>query len=203
MDGKEGVKSVSDVLQRADIALDGYEDIFSDFDPSPYSKRLLSDDFLSELHRRYSVTGKGKLEVLFTLPKADRDEKTEALIKKRIKDYFRGRVKDVERRARDKTRAGIVRIAAGIIFSLAFFAFPELEAAPAATILSVLIWYSMWTGFESLSEASIRLNRRRAFAERFLKAEYEFVAEEDVLESMQKMQVEAQAPPVAPPAPKK
>lgn len=188
MDGKNAPKTVSDVLQKADIALDHYDDIFSDFDPSPIEKRLLSEDFTYELRRRYAATGKGEFAVNFTLPKAVRSEKTEALIKKRIKEHFRGRMRDIERKARDKAHNGAIRLAIGVLLSFSLFVIPELETVPALTIFSVLIWYSTWSGLENLLQASSSFGKKRAFAEKFMKAEYAFYSEEDVIASMQKLQ---------------
>lgn len=178
---------VSDALQATQIALDNYEDIFSDFDPSPIEKRLLSEDFISELRRRHAATGKGEFMVNFTLPKAMRSEKTEALIRKRLKEHFKGRVREIERKAREKADNGSHRLLAGVLLTIALFLFPQLEVVPVLTILSVLIWYSLWSGLENVLEASSSLRRKKAFAEKFMKAEYNFYSEEDVIQSMQKL----------------
>src|SRR4030042_191107 len=119
--------TVSDVLQRADIALDDYDDIFSDFDFSPYEKRLLSEDFLRELSRRYSYARKGQFAVNFTLPGARRSEKVESLVRKRIKEHFKSRCKEIGRKTRDKTRNGVIRVSIGVLLSFSLFVVPELE----------------------------------------------------------------------------
>ncbi|MCI0504304.1 hypothetical protein L0Y65_06380 [Candidatus Micrarchaeota archaeon] len=184
----ERARTVSDVLQKADISIDSYEDIFSDFDPSPIEKRLLSEDFIYELRRRHAATGKGEFVVNFTLPKSMRSEKTEALIRKRIKEHFKSRVREIERKAREKADNGSHRLLAGVLLTIALFLFPQLEIVPVLTILSVLIWYSLWSGLENVLEASSSLRRKKAFAEKFMKAEYSFISQEDVLQSMQKLQ---------------
>jgi hypothetical protein len=188
MEAKSEPRTVSDVLQSADIALDNYDDLFSDFDPSPYEKRLLSEDFIYELRRRYAARGKGEFIVNFTLPGAVRSEKTEALIRKRIKEHFKSRVREIERKAREKANNGAARLAIGIILSFALFLIPALETVPALTIFSVLIWYSTWSGLENLLQASTSYSRKRAFAEKFMKAEYNFLSQEAFLQSMQKLQ---------------
>ncbi len=199
MDGKDGPMTVSDVLQKADIALDDYDVLCSDFDPSPYEKRLLSEDFISELHRRYAATGKGDFVVNFTLPRSVRSEKTESLIKKRVKEHFRNRIRDIERKTREKANNGAIRLLLGVALSVALFLVPALETVPILTIFSVLIWYSIWSGLENVLEASSSLNRRKAFAEKFMRADYNFYSQEDVLESMQKLQ---ESEPVAKTPPK-
>lgn len=56
---------LSSILNSIQIALDHYDDIFSDFDPSPFSQRMLSDDFLKEMQKRYIETKKGSLKYGF------------------------------------------------------------------------------------------------------------------------------------------
>ena len=188
MDGKNEPKTVSDVLQKVDMALDVYDDLFSDFDPSPYHTRLLSEDFLSELRRRYVSTGENDIVVNFTIPEALRNDKTESLIKKRIKEHFKMRVRAIKQKAREKVDNGVIRLAGGILLSIALFIIPELETVPLLTIFSVLIWYSIWSGLENVLEASSSLGRKKAFAEKFMRADYIFFSQEEVLESMQKLQ---------------
>ena len=45
-------------LAEISILLDSYDDIFSDFDPSPYSERTLSDDYFNINDRRFPSRGK-------------------------------------------------------------------------------------------------------------------------------------------------
>jgi hypothetical protein len=177
-------KTVADVLQTVSIALDTYDDIFSDFDPSPYEKRILSVDFLKELRRRYAENTRGEFAITFTLPRPIRSEKTEALVKKRIKDYFRGMLKDVEKLRVESMQKGALRLLIGVILSLLLLLFPQLDVMPVLTIVSVLIWYVLWTGFEYIFEAARRLKRKQAFYEKFLKAGYSFVAEEEVVRTL-------------------
>ncbi|MBM3229972.1 hypothetical protein FJZ26_06065, partial [Candidatus Parvarchaeota archaeon] len=70
------------------IAIDTYDDIFSDFDPRPYSTRQVSHDFLVEIRARYKETRGGRIEVRFIVPDIERDLKTESVIKKRLREYF-------------------------------------------------------------------------------------------------------------------
>ena len=53
------------------LILDNYDDIFSDFDPRPYTVRALSDDFLNEC--RKAIIEKGEnIELRFLLSKKQR-----------------------------------------------------------------------------------------------------------------------------------
>jgi hypothetical protein len=48
----------------------------------------------------------------------------------------------------------------------------------------VLIWYVLWSGFEELFDVSRRLKRKEAFYDKFLRAEYNFMDQEEVVRSM-------------------
>lgn len=76
-------KSSEDIL----LVLDSYDDLFSDFDPRPYSKKALSEDFLVEC-KKASLDKKGKIQIKFFLPKQKREPMDEIKIKKRMKEHF-------------------------------------------------------------------------------------------------------------------
>ncbi|MFH1520362.1 MAG: hypothetical protein ABID61_01830 [Candidatus Micrarchaeota archaeon] len=185
---KSDLKTISDVMQITQIALDNYDDIFSDFDPSPYGTRLLSEDFLRELSRRYSQKKKGEFIVNFTIPANERSEKTESLIKKRFKDYFKQELKNLEKIQKDKRFDGMIRILVGILLSALLITVPELDTTPILTIFSVLLWYVLWSGFELIFDASREFKRKLVFTENFMKAKYNFVTEEQIITTIQKLQ---------------
>lgn len=49
-EAQQKIEETEKILEMSEISiwLDNYDDIFSDFDPRPYSQRSLSDDFLAE-----------------------------------------------------------------------------------------------------------------------------------------------------------
>lgn len=69
------------------LVLNSYEDIFSDFDPRPYSKKALSVDFLQEC-RKASADKKGKIHLKLFLLESKRNLLDEVKIKKRMKEHF-------------------------------------------------------------------------------------------------------------------
>lgn len=176
---------VSDVFQATRIALDSYDDLFSDFDPSPYENRLLSADFVRELYRRHGITPKGDTIVNFTLPAKMRSAQTEDLIRKRLKAYFKDKQRKVDRRAHELRKKGMVRISVGVFFTFALVLFPWLDAQPFITLVSVLIWFFMWTGFDSMLNSIEGAKGRREFYDRFLRAKYNFTEEEVVIKQVE------------------
>ncbi len=180
----EPQKTVADVLQSTQIALDTYDDIFSDFDSSPYATRVLSDDFLQELRKRYAETQTGDLVVNFTLPSSLRSEKTESLVRKRLKDYFKAQRMETAKAIRNIRRKGFVRVFFGALALLPMVFSPEQIVMPLSTLLSVLSWYFLWSGFDNLLEVPTRLSSEKQFFEKFVKAKYNFVPEEQIARSI-------------------
>ena len=78
------------ILEMSEISLwlDNYDDIFSDFDPRPYSLRSLSDDFLFEAKKVSRDKDANRLELRFLISLEHRYSKVEATIKKRLRDHF-------------------------------------------------------------------------------------------------------------------
>lgn len=182
-------KSVSDVLQSTQIALDGYEDIFSDFDPSHYSKRLLSIDFLRELYRRYTSTEKGDLIINFTMPSKLRSQETETLIRRRIRDFFKERLRKIDKKKKNLKNKGLVRIAVGIaasiLVSVGAITMELPEEGYLITVPSVLAWYLLWSGFELFFDSSGKHRGKKNFYEKMIKARYNFMDEEKLLEQIE------------------
>jgi hypothetical protein len=69
------------------LILDSYDDIFSDFDPRPYSEKALSGDFLLEC-KKASADKRGKIKLRLFVPKQKRSSIDEIKIKKRLKEHF-------------------------------------------------------------------------------------------------------------------
>jgi len=169
------------------IALDDYQDIFSDFDTAPFHRRTLSDDFLKEIERRYVETEKGEFEVRLTLPESKREQKVESVIKKRLKDYFIMLLKEKQGDLEKRKKFGIIKILAGIATIVAVFEFPIIGTTSLATIFSVFAWYSMWSGYENLFEVPWKIERERNFLKKFSRARYYFISEEAVGDVLEKL----------------
>src|SRR3989338_7233415 len=96
----------SAVLKIMHISLDTYDDIFSDFDPSSFDRKVLSDDFIKEIQKRYGETKKGEFEINFSIPKKGRSAKVEGVIKKRLKEHFQKQLKDIREAVKRQRKKG-------------------------------------------------------------------------------------------------
>jgi hypothetical protein len=86
---KERVHENHEVNRQVSIWLDEYDDVFSDFDPRPYSDRALSDDFISELKKVCREKSMNVSEMRLLVPEKNRKQEYEATITKRLHSHFR------------------------------------------------------------------------------------------------------------------
>ena len=70
------------------LILTSYNDIFSSFDPRPYSERALSDDFLFECKRAALDKVDEGIEIILSVPKSKRNSMEEMKIKNRLRAHF-------------------------------------------------------------------------------------------------------------------
>ncbi|HNT60721.1 MAG TPA: hypothetical protein PKJ97_01955 [Candidatus Bilamarchaeaceae archaeon] len=185
---KEERGKVAAQLNRVDIALDGYDDIFSDFDPSPFSTRLLSKDLIEEVTRRYRETKEGDIEVRFTVPgKRNKDE--EAVIKARLKEYFLAQAGKVEEKLHGRKRTGVALLVAGLALVTFHKVMSELFGDGAVhgiykwveNPVELFGWISTWVGADRIYlQKPEELIERKGMMGRFGKANFVFVSEEMV-----------------------
>ena len=167
------------------IALDTYDDIYSDFDPRPHAEREISADLLKELERRTHTNVKGNFEVRFFLPKALRDERTEGRIIRRLRAYFLNEVNELQQQAKRRRITGVNFTVSGLaaLFGYAYIAnLPEVIGQLASFIEVLLVpfgWFSMWVGLEKLVQEKELFAHEIDFYQKLAKASYLFISEED------------------------
>src|SRR3989344_1886059 len=100
------------------FVINTYEDIFSDFDPRPYSLKVLSEDFLSAA--KGSLTNKpiDKIDFIFLVQKKERKEKEEAVIKERLKKHFKKHMEIFEKEKSKIVKRGSIFTGVGMILML-------------------------------------------------------------------------------------
>ena len=80
--------SPSEDTQEISLRLEHYDDIFSDFDMRPYSKRALSVDFVDEIRRASLDKDHSGIELSISVPENTRSESEESTIKERLAGHF-------------------------------------------------------------------------------------------------------------------
>lgn len=142
------------LLENAKISLwlDSYNEIFSDFDPRPYSKKELSIDFIAEAKRFVRENLKGNFDLVILMPKDIRDNKNEVIIKKRLKEHFQKQYKYLEEKRKEVLMKGIGFILLGMLFMVitTFILFSVVNPNFLIIFLGVLGepagWFLFWEG---------------------------------------------------------
>ncbi len=135
------------------IALDTYDDIFSDFDIRSYRERAFSRDFLDELHIRLRRAGDGaEHRIIMLMPARDRNERDERLIAERMKAFFAERRGIYVRKDRLAKLRALLFVTTGVAFSFVanYFA-GRLSSLPLLKdFLLIPAWFFVWSGLEML-----------------------------------------------------
>ncbi len=142
-------------LSEISLWIDTYDDIFSDFDPRPYNQRAISDDFLNELMKATRSKTSGKTEIRFLVPAKIRSTHQEAVIKKRLQEYFHRRISIFKQEKKELIIHGLRFTGIGI--ALMIFATLLLSKGADNVLTNFLIillepagWFLFWNGMDAL-----------------------------------------------------
>jgi len=156
---KEGEEHIQDI-QDLTVAVDTWEDIFSDFDPGPVEKRVLSEDFLTEIKKRFRETRRGQVTITFLAPAALKDEEFERKVIKRLKQYFKFRSLSVLQEINDLRRRGFYFVLTGIcsLAALTFLTYYKIAEKLILELMGIILmplgWFGIWEGFSRIIEPS-------------------------------------------------
>jgi hypothetical protein len=179
---KEAEKAIDEdrhkILAMSEIGLwiDNYDDIFSDFDPRPYSLRSLSDDFLNEARKASRDKGTGKLELRILIDEKMRNLREEANIKKRLKDHFMKHADLLKKELKkDLTRALLMGVF-GIL--LIFIATIMPEETYVQKLLFVLLeptgWFMTWFALDNIFYSNRQKKEESGFYHKMSRCEIIF-----------------------------
>ncbi len=173
-------------LSEISLIINEYNDIFSDFDPRPYSQRSLSDDFLSEAKKAAKVKTTGEVGLTFLVPENVRKTASEGVIKKRLHEYFKKHNELLRLEIRETQVKGIklTLLGFGFLFVATYMRLEEFRHPLAvnnievffATILEPAGWFTCWTGLE---QVFLRPRERKddfEFYEKMARAKIEFIS---------------------------
>lgn len=143
-------------IEEISLRLEQMDDIFSDFDVRPYSKRALSVDFIEEIKRASHDKEDHAIEIALHLPKTERNEYHETVIRERLNAHFN---KHYHRLLKEKKR--IMRLGGGmatlgvicmLLASLAIFENPEKHFGLSLLVvfLEPAAWFLLWEGMDQI-----------------------------------------------------
>ncbi|MBN1871740.1 MAG: hypothetical protein JW800_04115 [Candidatus Omnitrophica bacterium] len=177
MDPDQRIKDIKEVS----IAIDDWDDIFSDFDPRPLGERALSEDFIAELKKRYRETRKGTFLVNIFAPISLKDEKSEKVVAQRLKKYFRHRFLQRQKEINRIRLKGGIYVSIGIVFlgflTLAtyFRYFSDLTIELLGIILMPLGWFGVWEGFSKIVDTSPIFIHEEILFDKLSKGQFKFL----------------------------
>ena len=168
------------ILEMSEVSLwlDNYDDIFSDFDPRPYSQRSLSDDFLNEA-KKASRDKADKLELRLLVSQDKRDPKIDITVKKRLRDHFNKHAHLLKEEIKKTKRNSLTMVLIGLFLMLSASYVNSLELNTLLySFLFVLLepagWFMTWFGLDGLFYASQRSKTEYDFYRKMSKCEIEF-----------------------------
>ncbi len=175
-DHAKGIRNIREMS----IVIDSWDDIFSDFDPRPLHQRTLSEDFVSELRKRYMETRKGDFLISIYAPVVLDDPKSEKGVIQRLRKDFK------QRSLKRRKELGVIRMR-GILFlafgitSLSFLTlatyfkyYGDLAIELLGIIFMPLGWFGIWEGFSKVVDTSPVITRDVTLFDKLSKAEYHF-----------------------------
>ncbi len=169
------------VMGKISLWIDSYNDIFSDFDPRPFSQRALSIDFLDEAKRAARDKEEG-LELDFLAPAAIRNVKIESMIKSRLKGHFRKHYEDELKKVKRIVNKGTGFVTAGIVlmFLATLILFKYAEKNFILTFLVILLepagWFTFWEGLDLIIFDSKKTKPELDFYQKMSKAKISFAS---------------------------
>ncbi|MDP2642024.1 MAG: hypothetical protein Q8P21_01905 [bacterium] len=155
--------------QEISLKLEQYDDIFSDFDMRPYSRRALSVDFLDEIKRASTDKDESGIELLLHVPEEGRSESSEATIKERLWKHFDKHYGLLLTDKRRTIRQGLTMVSLGVIFMVAatFIIFEDPTDSLLLSFLVVFLepaaWFLLWEGMDQIIFNSKEVNPELSF----------------------------------------
>jgi hypothetical protein len=162
------------------IRLAQYDDIFSDFDMRPYSRRALSVDFLGEIKRASIDKMAEGIELILHAPEKDRNESQEATIKERLAAHFKRHYQILQKDKWKVMRLGYSMVALGIVCMI--IATQIIYRDPTDDLLlSFLVvffepaaWFLLWEGMDKMMFDSKEINPDLEFYKKMSEAVVHF-----------------------------
>ncbi len=161
------------------ILLRSYSDIFSDFDPSAYAKRTLSDDFIIQTKKISKTKSGNKMLLRLLLPANKRNEQDEKVIVERLYSYFKNVHQQLVSEVRKITIRGLILTMTGTVIMIAasYISFIKPEKY-AVHLLLVLFepagWFLLWFGLDHLVYSSKDTKKELSFYSKMIKSEIIF-----------------------------
>lgn len=169
------------MLRDISIWLDNYDDIFSDFDPRPYSERLLSDDFLIEVRKVCREKEELINELKLLIPAGKRNSNTEIGITKKLHTHFKKSHHQYEEQYKSLWRKGVLFAFIGMVMMLGASYISALQSDVFLMHLLLVIfepsgWFLIWSGLDIVFYTSKQSKKELDFYSKLSKSKITFLS---------------------------
>lgn len=168
--------------------LDGYDDLFSDFDPRPYSARNISDDFLQEVEKVTQENDFLIKELRLLLPEKLRNTETENIIVRRLHTQFIKSQRHFVKKKKAERRKNALFMFIGFILMFAASFVSSLK--PDTIFMHALLvlfepagWFFVWLGLENVFNSSRKEKAEIDFYNKMVKSRIVFLNINDLTHS--------------------
>lgn len=168
-------------IKEISVAIDTWDDIFSDFDPRPLNERDISEDFIAELKKRYRATKTGGFRISIYAPVALKDEKSEKTVISRLKKHFKFWALLRQKQLNAIRLRGVIFVGFGIVClgCLTIATYHQLFGDFAIEMLGIILmplgWFGIWEGFSKIVDTSPMFIQEEIRFEKLSKAYYRFI----------------------------
>lgn len=165
---------------KIEISLDKYEDIYNEWDPTPFKKRDIEEEFINYvIDSSTDIPMRYNLDLDLYLPEKMKDEKKEKNAKAAIKSYF-NYLLDRNKRTLTTGIARCLRSAfIGVVLLTVYYVSLKGSTNDLARVLiegvSILGWVALWDVGEELLLNIVKTVNKRRNLKRISKAKVEFV----------------------------
>ena len=161
------------------ILLSSYNDIFSAFDPSEYSERTLSDDFIIQAKNFSKSKDGNKMSLKLLLPVSARNKEDEKVIIKRLHSHFKDAYHQLKNDVKKSKRKGIIITVIGIVLMItaSYLSFMQPEKYHIHFLIVLFEpagWFLLWAGLDHLVYQSKSTKRDFDFYSKMTKSEITF-----------------------------
>lgn len=161
--------------------LDNYDEIFSGFDPRPYSHRALSNDFLSET-KKASIDKDEKIDLEILIPSNIRNKPKEEVIRKRLREHFNRHFNLLKKEMNYTIWKGIAFAVVGILlmFIATLILFNYGNDALFISFLIILLepagWFLFWEGLDITLFESKKIRPELEYYKKMFKCNINFIS---------------------------
>ena len=175
LDSKQSMLKLTEIS----ILLNSYNDIFSAFDPSEYSERNLSDDFIIQAKNISKSKDGNKMSLKLLLPASARKEQDEKVIIKSLHSHFKDVYYQVAVDVKKTKRKGIILTTIGIVLMItaSYLSFMQPEKYHFHFLIVLFEpagWFLLWAGLDHLVYQSKSTKKDFDFYSKMSKSEIKF-----------------------------